>query len=87
MWLLQSRHLLGIQQSFTFEMKGPSFMSGKKTAAERDQAKEDLAPRNADIDAQQQIVGEHLLAEQAKKPKSRHLKRVPKVEGVRYDRM
>ena len=44
-------------------MKGPSFMSEKKTAAERDQAKEDLAQRNADIDGQQQIVREHFLAE------------------------
>lgn len=67
-------------------MKDPSYMFSKETAAERDQAREDLAQRNAHIDAQQQIVREHFLAEQAKKPKSKRPKRVPKVQGVRYDR-
>ena len=72
--------------AYTSQMKGPSYMFGKETAAERELAKEDLARRNADIDAQQQIVREHFLAEQAKKPPSRRLKRVPKVPGVRYER-
>ena len=71
---------------YTSKIKGPSFIFGKETVAERELAKEDLARRNADIDAQQQIVREHFLAEQAKKPKSRRLKRIPKVEGVRYER-
>ena len=70
----------------TSKMKGPSYMFSKETAAEKDQAREDLTQRNAAIDSQQQIVREHFLAEQAKKPKSRRLKRVPKVQGVRYDR-
>ena len=44
-------------------MKGPSYIFDKETTAERELAKEDLAERNADIDAQQQIVREHFLAE------------------------
>ena len=72
--------------AYTSKMKSPTYIFDKETAAERDEAKENLADRNADIDAQQQIVREHFLAEQAKKPKSRRLKRVPKVEGIRYDR-
>ena len=72
--------------AYTSELKGPSYMFSKETTAEKDQAREDLAQRNSHIDAQQQIVREHFLAEQAKKPKSRRLKRIPKVQGVRYDR-
>ena len=68
------------------EIKDPSYMFSKETTAERDKAKEDLASRNVDLDAQQQIVTDHFIAEQQKKPKSRRLKRVPKVQGVRYER-
>ena len=39
--------------TYTSEMKGPSYMFGKETAAEKEAAKQDLAARNADIDAQQ----------------------------------
>ena len=72
--------------AYTSEMKGPSYMFSKETTAEKEAAKEDLAQRNADIDAQQQIVRDQFLAEQAKKPKSRRLKRIPKVQGVRWER-
>lgn len=72
--------------AYTSELKGPSYMFSKETAAEKDQAREDLAQRNADINAQQQIVREYFLAEQAKKPKNKRLKRIPKVQRVRYDR-
>ena len=37
--------------AYTSKMKGPTYMFDKETAAERDEAKEDLADRNADIDA------------------------------------
>ena len=72
--------------AYTSELKGPSYIFSQETAAERAHAKEDLAQRNADLDAQQQVVREHFLAEQARKPKSRRLKRVPKVQGIRYNR-
>lgn len=38
--------------AYTSEMKGPSFMFSKKTTTEREEARKDLADRNADIDAQ-----------------------------------
>ena len=72
--------------TYTSEMKGPSYIFNKEIAAEKEAAKQDLAARNADIDAQQQIVREQFLAEQVKKSKSRRLKRILKVEGVRYER-
>ena len=60
-------------------------MFSKETAAEKEAAKEDLAQRNADIDALQQLVRDQFLAEQAKKPKSRRLKRIPKVQANRWN--
>ena len=72
--------------AYTSEMKGPSYMFGKETAAKKEAAKEDLAQRNADIDAQQQLVREQFIAEQQKMPKSRRLKRIRKVQGIRFDR-
>ena len=69
--------------AYTSKMKGPSYMFNKKTAAEKEAAKQDLADRNTNIDAQQQIVRDYFLAEQVKKSKSRRLKRVFKVESVR----
>ncbi len=71
---------------YTSELRGPSFMFSKETAPERHEAQEDLNDRNADYLAQQQIIKEHFLAEQAKKPKSRRLKRIPKPEGVLLER-
>ena len=71
---------------YTSEMRGPSFMFTKETAPERQQAQEDLNNRNSEYLVQQQIIKEHFLAEQAKKPKSRRLKRVPKPEGVLLER-
>ena len=71
---------------YTSELKGPCYMFGKETALERKAAEENLAHRNADIDSQQQVVREQFLAEQQKKPKSRRLKRIPKVQGVRFER-
>ena len=65
--------------AYISKMKGLSYMFNKETATERDQVKENLAQRNAYINAQQQIVREQFLAKQAKKPKSKRLKRVPKV--------
>ena len=61
-------------------------MFGKETTAERNVVKEDLRDRNADYYSQQQIIREHFLAEQAKKPKSRRLKTVPKLYSVVYER-
>ncbi len=61
-------------------------MFSKETAPERHEAQEDLNDRNADYLAQQQIIKEHFLVEQAKKPKSRRLKRIPKPEGVLLER-
>ena len=49
-------------------------------------AKEDLEARNADYNAQQQIIRDQFLTEQAKKPPLRHLKRIPKSEDVVYER-
>lgn len=66
--------------AYTVNLKGPCYMFGKETTADKEAAREDLAQRNADIDAQQQIVKEHFLAEQQKKPKSKRLKRVPKIQ-------
>lgn len=71
---------------YTSEMLGPSFMFTKETAPEKNEAKEDLNDRNSDYLAQQQIIKEHFLAEQAKKPKSRRLKRIPKPDGVLLER-
>lgn len=71
---------------YTSEMLGPSFMFTKETAPEKNEAKEDLNDRNSDYLAQQQIIKEHFLAEQAKKPPSRRLKRVPKPDGVLFER-
>ena len=71
---------------YTKEMLGPSFMFTKETAPERQEAQEDLNNRNSDYLAQQQIIKEQFLAEQAKKPKSRRLKRIPKPEGKFYER-
>ena len=72
--------------AYTAELKGPCYMFGKETGAEKEAAREDLAQRNAAIDTQQQIVREYFLTKQAKKLKSRRLKRVPKVQGVRFNR-
>ncbi len=71
---------------YTSELRGLSFMFSKETAPERHEAQEDLNDRNADYLAQQQIIKEHFLAEQAKKPKSRRLKRIPKPEGLLLER-
>ena len=71
--------------AYTSELKGPYYMFGKETTIEKEAAKEDLAQRNADINAQQQIVREQFLTKQQKKPKIRRLKRIPKVQGVRYE--
>ena len=49
-------------------------------------AKEDLRTRNVDYLIQQQIIKEHFLAEQAKKTKSRRLKRVSTPDDVLYER-
>lgn len=67
----QMRHVIAI-------VRGSSFMFTKETASEKQQAQEDLNDRNTDYLIQQQIIKEHFLAEQAKKSKSRRLKRVPK---------
>lgn len=37
--------------AYTSEIKGPSYMFSKETVTEKNQAREDLAQRNADIDA------------------------------------
>ena len=71
---------------YTSEMLGPSFMFTKETAPERELAREDLNKRNEDYLAQQQIIKEHFLTKQAKKPKSRRLKRVPKPNGQLLER-
>ena len=71
---------------YTSELRGPCYLFRKETIAERNAAKEDLRDRNADNYSQQQIIREHFLAEQAKKPKSRRLKTVPKPYGVVYER-
>lgn len=63
-------------------MKGPSYMFGRETAAEKAAVKEDLKDRNSDYLLRQQIIREQFLYEQAKKPPSRRLKRVPKPDGV-----
>lgn len=71
---------------YTSEMRGPSFMFTKESAPERHHAQEDLNSRNSEYLVQQQIIQEHFLAEQARKPPSRRLKRVPKPEGVLLER-
>ena len=71
---------------YTSELKGPCYMFGKESATEKQQAQEDLNDRNADYLIQEQIIKEHFLAEQAKKPKSRRRKRIPKPDGVLYER-
>ena len=37
--------------AYTSELKGPCYMFGKEITIEKEAAKEDLAQRNADIDA------------------------------------
>lgn len=71
---------------YTSEMRGLSFIFTKETAPERQQAQEDLNNRNAEYLMQQQIIKEHFLAEQAKKLKSRRLKRIPKPDGTLLER-
>ena len=61
-------------------------MFGKETTAEKQQAQEDLNDRNTDYIIQQQVIKEHFLAEQVKKPKSRRCKRIPKSNSVLYER-
>ena len=67
-------------------MRDPSFMFTKETASERQQTQENLNDRNAEYLMQQQIIKEHFLAEQAKKPKSRRLKRILKPDGTLLER-
>lgn len=71
---------------YTSQLRGPSYMFGKETASEKKAHQADLDMRNLDYYIQQQIIREQFLAEQAKKPKSRQLKRVPKPEGTLLER-
>ena len=71
---------------YTAEMPGPCYVFGNETSAERNLAKEDLDNRYADYNAQVQIVREHFLAEQAKKPPSKRRKRTPKPDGVVFEK-
>ena len=71
---------------YTSEICGPGFIFTKESALEREQAQKDLNERNVEYLAQQQIIREHFLAEQAKKPKSRRLKRILKLDGVFFKR-
>ena len=71
---------------YTSDIRGPSFMFTKETGPERQQARDDLNNRNAEHLAQQQVIREHLLAEQAKKLKSRHLKKISKPDKVFHER-
>ena len=48
---------------YTSKLRGPYFLFGKETTAERNAAKEDLRDRNADYYSQQQIIREYFLAE------------------------
>ena len=57
-------------------------MFGKETATEKNQANQDIQARNTDYFAQQQVIKEYFLAEQAKKPKSRRLKRILKPDST-----
>ena len=59
---------------------------GKKTSAEKSQAQEDFQPMTADYHAQQQVMKEQFIVEQAKKPKIRILKCIPKPNVVLYER-
>lgn len=61
-------------------------MFSKETTSERQQAQKDLNDKNSDYLVQQQVIKEHFLAEQAKKPKSRRLKRISKPDGVLFER-
>lgn len=72
--------------AYTQEIRGPSFIFSRETTAERNAAKEDLQERNAEYNVQQQIIREQFVTEQARKPKSRRLKRVPKPEGTLVSR-
>ena len=71
---------------YTAEMVGPCYMFGKETAPEMHAAQDDLNHRNSEYLVQQQLIKEQFLSEQAKKPKSRRLKRVPKPNGVLLER-
>lgn len=71
---------------YTSELRGPSYMFGKETAGEKASHQADLDEKNTDYHIQQQIIKEHFLAEQAKKPKNRRLKRIPKPEGILLER-
>ena len=71
---------------YTAEVLGPCYMFHKESADEKNVAQEDLADKNSNYLVQQQAIREHFLAEQAKKPKSRNLKRIPKPEGVLLER-
>ena len=71
---------------YTQDMRGPSYIFGKETTAEKQAAQDDLNTRNSDYLSQQQVIADHFHAEQRKKPKSRRLKRVPKPAGVLLER-
>ena len=70
---------------YTAEVLGPCYMFDKESADEKKVA-QDLADKNSDYLVQQQVIREHFLAEQAKKPKSRRRKRIPKPDGVLFKR-
>ena len=61
-------------------------MFGKETAIEKEAHQADLDERNTSYHIQQQIIKEQFLAEQAKKPLRRRLKRIPKSEGTLLER-
>ena len=71
---------------YTSELRGPSYIFGKETSDEKAKSQADLDDRNMDYHLQQQIIKDEFLTEQAKKPKSRRLKRIPKPEGVLLQR-
>ena len=71
---------------YTAEVRGPCYMFNKESIDEKKVAQKDLADKNSDYLVQQQVIKEHFLAEQAKKPKSRRRKRVPKPDGVLLER-
>ena len=71
---------------YTSELLDLSFMFNKEIASERHEAQKDLNDRNANYLTQQQIIKKHFLAKQAKKFKSRRLKRISKSEGVLLER-
>ena len=71
---------------FAKEFKGPHHFFARETTEEKKLAEEALEAINSDWHAEAQLLANHFYAEQAKKPKNKRLKRIPKPDKDLYER-